>query len=438
MKIQDLLNISLDEVGINLLVSLPEPNKSPLAKANLKILLEACKTFRKLWGELVIDQITLPDIELKNMPKDMIVPTTKEEIWDSVFMTIFCYYNYSFFLIIGNLQHSDLPSGLNHDSIQSFLPHDVDKADDIYYIRILSFDYFMCLTSLYFIPMLRIPNMASGITTMTSLYHDSVLSIFQNCMLLTKTKRVTGFRILNSVLEYAKDTYSSAPQNKEYKPGIFSLIKTEELTLIASRDSKTVKQYGAKSIEKVFECQLALIMQSFGMYVVSTKIGIRTVDLICISSFPDKPYTFLIEAKTTNKSYSLPRKDFRALKEYVDDVRRTLYTLPPLRFVLISAYKPTKTLDNKLRELQADTGIPFRFISSQQIADLRENIIGLLPPDIFADKVLSSPYILEDDIVSEIEKKYTIMQKAHSDFIEAIFSAKGIVPNLKSRSEIEQ
>lgn len=435
MKIQDLFDISLDEVGINLLVSLPEPHKSPLAKANSKELLESCKTFRKLWGELVIDQVNLPSIELKDMPKDMIVPTTSEEIWDSLFLTISYYYNYSFHRLVEKGKHDGLPSGLNLNSIRNFISQEMDKVDDNYRIKILSFEYFMCLLSLYFAPLLGDTIMPTWITSLfNNSYHNSLFNLFQECMSLSDRKKNAGLNLFNSVLKYAKDVFVALPQNKEYKPGIFSVIRTEELSLIASRDSGMAKRYGVKSLEKVFERQLALIMQSFGMYVVSTKMGTRTVDLICISPFPDKQYTFLIEAKTTNKPYSLPRKDFRALKEYVDDIRHTLHTLPPLRFVLISAYKPSKTLDNKLREFQADTGVPIRFIGSQQIADLRENIIGPLQSDIFADKILFSPYILEDDFASEIEKKYATMQKAHSDFVETIFSVKGIVPNLGSRN----
>lgn len=437
MKIQDLVNISLDEAGINLLVSLPAPHKSPLMKANSTDLLASCKTFHKLWEELVIDQVSLPDVQLKNMPKDMIIPTTREEIWNSVFLTIVCYYDYSFFRIIRKEKHTGLPSGLNIHSIEKFLPADVKKVDSGYNVRILSFEYFMCLLSLYFAPMMKHPSIPSWISnTFNNSYHGSVHGLFQKVVALPTGKRNAGLTMLNSVLEYAKDTFGKMQNNKEYKPGIFSVINTEELSLIASRDAQTVKQYGAKSLEKVFERQLALIMQSLGMIVVSTKMGTRTVDLICISSFPDKPYTCLIEAKTTNKPYSLPRKDFRALKEYIDDVRHTLHTLPPLRFVLVSAYKSSRTLDSKLRELQADTGIPIRFISSQQIADLRENIIGILPPDIFADKILSSPQILDSDFVTEIEKRYSLMQKAHADFVETIFSARGILPHYGSHDAL--
>jgi len=74
MKIDDLLNITLDESGINFLVALPEPNKSPLAKASSKKLLEACKAFRKLWGELVIDRVEIPAFELRDLPEDMVIP----------------------------------------------------------------------------------------------------------------------------------------------------------------------------------------------------------------------------------------------------------------------------------------------------------------------------------------------------------------------------
>lgn len=432
MRINDLLNVSLDKAGVKLLVSLPEPQKSPLVRASSEQLLESCKTFRKLWGELVIQEIVVPGVELRNLPKDMIIPRTDEEIWDSLFLTITYYYHFSFLHLLQNEKHDELPAGLNVSSIGSFIPSDkLKKANKISVLRILSFNYFMCLTYLYFSSTLGKASLPSGfMSQLLSNYHKAASSLYQDCMSVPPRNRNAALILLGGILKYAEDVFSEHPYDKEFRPGVFSSIKTEELSLLASRDPEITKRYGQKVLEKVFERQLALIMQSFGMYVVSTKMGIRTVDLICISSFPDQKYTFLVEAKTTNKPYSLPRKDFRALKEYVDDVRHTLHTLPALRFVLISAYKPSRTLRNKLRDLQAETGVPVRFISSKQISDLRENVIGPLPSDVFADKVLSSPYILEDGFASEIIKGHIAMHKAHTDFIETIFRTKGIIPDI--------
>lgn len=436
MKINDFFNIALDEAGVKFLIALPEPQKSLLAKADSKKLLEVCKSFRKLWGELIIDQILIPHIEITDVPENMKIPETKEEIWDSLFLTVAIYYNYAFRRYVEvEKGEKDLPAGISLRSIEKFIQGDVDKDEDIFHLRTMSFEYFSCMMVLYILPSMKGSSMPVGvISVFESQYHQRIFRFYKYINALSGMKKKVGMALFGSVLGMAKRVFVEMPYDKEYMPGAFSAIKTSELSLIASRNEVVIKRYGSKSIEKIFESQLALIMQSFGMYVVSTRMGVSTVDLLCISSFPEKQYTFLIEAKTTNKPYSLPRKDFRALKEYVEDVRRNLQTLPQLKFVVLVAHEPSKNLPNKLREFQTETGVPIRFIHAKQVSGLREKLVGLLPPDIFADKILSSPFVLDKGFVEEIVKSHITLQKAHSDFVEAIFTAKGIMPSFKNRN----
>jgi hypothetical protein len=118
-------------------------------------------------------------------------------------------------------------------------------------------------------------------------------------------------------------------------PGPYSQMRLRELPALASRASVMVDRYGEKRVEKVFETQLSLLVQSLGFAVVRTRSGERRVDLLCIAGGPGE-FTFLLEAKTSARPYSFSTADERALSEYVRDVRRSVAgNIPALRFVLL-------------------------------------------------------------------------------------------------------
>src|SRR5437867_1365392 len=132
------------------------------------------------------------------------------------------------------------------------------------------------------------------------------------------------------------------------------MIKPSELPIIAARTPEVIQKYGEKNLECVFEMQLALLMQSFGFIVVQTRIGERRVDLIAISSGSYDPITCIVEAKTSRSPYALPVKDERALKEYVQDIRRSLTSLPPLKFVLLVSGAAARSLPARLHRVEAE------------------------------------------------------------------------------------
>jgi hypothetical protein len=191
------------------------------------------------------------------------------------------------------------------------------------------------------------------------------------------------------------------------------------------------KRYGRKYVERVFEKQLALIMQSFGLYVVSTRVGQSTVDLVCISSDPLERITLLVEAKTTKGNYSLPRKDDRALRDYIDDVRRILTTLPPLSLVLLLGNKPSRTLNAKLGRLETHACVPVRFMPARELALLRERIIGPLPLRIFIREAVARSRIVDATAVTAIVESYDATQAAHRSFVEAMLSTQGTLPAIR-------
>ena len=225
-------------------------------------------------------------------------------------------------------------------------------------------------------------------------------------------------RLAWSLVEYLIEGYTAHEQtsNKEHPIGPFSWLRPAELSLLARRDDSVAAKYGKKHIERVFEQQLALIFQSLGFHVISTRAGQSMVDLVCVSPDPATRVSFLIEAKTSGRRYALPTRDARALKEYVEDVKAALRTFPPLGFILIVGDEPARTLPAKLTGLEASIGVPVRFCRAQQIADLRELIPGPVPVATFCNQIMTSPNILAADFVNRVAQDYQAVQNAHAAF----------------------
>jgi hypothetical protein len=169
-------------------------------------------------------------------------------------------------------------------------------------------------------------------------------------------------------------------------------------------------------------------MLSFGLYVVSTRRGHSTIDLICISGAVEERMTILVEAKTSKKPYTFPKKDARALKDYIIDVQRTLTTLPPLSLVLVAGPSASKTVSKRIRFFESEAGVPVRFIAARQLAALREAIPGPLPLRAFFRSALNDDHVLGDDFVGETVKSYHTEQRAHEDFVESVLGARGVIP----------
>lgn len=71
--------------------------------------------------------------------------------------------------------------------------------------------------------------------------------------------------LVATVFEQWVRIYDRPDSDKRHKIGPFSSIRLTELAPLANRDARMSKKYGNKRIEKVFEQQLALIVQSFGL-----------------------------------------------------------------------------------------------------------------------------------------------------------------------------
>ncbi|MET7284677.1 hypothetical protein [Streptomyces sp. NPDC005573] len=212
------------------------------------------------------------------------------------------------------------------------------------------------------------------------------------------------------------------PWSEEHTRGAFSSLKLPELHLLATRDESMKSRYGARRVEKIFEQQLALVVQSLGFYVVSTRTGEATVDLVCISSDPASPYTFLLEAKSSTHPYELPTDDRRALSEYIDDVRANLTTAPPLAFVLIVGGSAKEGIPAKLNRLELDSGVPIRFTSAQNLASLREALIGPTPATLLKKCILRAKGVVTTQEFQDIHKEVEARTAAQERLVRSFLS----------------
>jgi hypothetical protein len=229
-------------------------------------------------------------------------------------------------------------------------------------------------------------------------------------------------RLIATIFEQWERIYDRPDSDKSYRIGPFSSIRLAELAPLANRDARMSKKYGSKRIEKVFEQQLALIVQSFGLYVVSTRTGQRTVDLICISADPTAHFTFLLEAKTSGHPYTLPRDDARALLEYIREVRAGLTTLPPLHFVLMIGPSPSSTLEKKLQGLEAEAGLPIRYCSAHELAHLREVVAGPLPLKDFTDYLLLASRVVPSGFAQTMRSRVDELRSSHEALVRTMLA----------------
>jgi hypothetical protein len=423
---------AIDEAAIVTLVSLPPPELSCLKDIKLDKLHATAQLLHDAWLSILTGEHKLPVEKASwvcvNCKREYSLSGTA--LLNRVLLSIGAYYDFAVNrLMRSEARMAELPPGLQVYHASRLIKAGkigIDSNHDQLLIRtrIAAVDYQAFLTAAYFVGQFKGIHAFSGpLAHLEAIMHNSLAEIHMAEELPDKYLRMLFRRLLHSALEHVSMLYQrqSSYWNKEHRPGVFSSIRLEELSLLAKRHKPILQLYGEKHVEKVFEHQLALIAQSFGFYVVSTRTGERTVDLVCIGTNPT-PLTALVEGKTTSQPYSLPTKDQRALLEYVGEVKRTLQTLPPLRFVLIIGSEVTKTVPAKLRRLETTAGVPMRFCSAQSIADLREAVPGPVDLDILTESLLAGPHVLGPEFVREVADKQRAGQEAYSQFVRALFN----------------
>jgi hypothetical protein len=454
-------------------LDLPLPKESPLIGATPKLLRRAADNFHRSWSYLV----SAKELYLRG---EATVPSTGEtlkgkDLWWRLFAIVGAYYDFSIRLLLRGSEKSEfihpLPGlgllraeewvgtfaiGLGITTPREWaregkLPTEEaellrskffsllktnnleDTSDEILwdldrsYASFFAGTYTTALFSAVFGGLLRRTNTPfEFIEAMDGVSHRTTAVLFQGPPSSSRWSPYVAklsHRLTATVFEQWVRTYEKRDLNESHKIGPFSSIRLAELAPLANRHARMSKKYGNKKIEKVFEQQLALIVQSFGLYVVSTRTGQRTVDLICISADPTARFTFLLEAKTSGRPYALPRDDARALLEYIREVRNGLTTLPPLHFVLMVGPSPSATLEKKLHGLEAEAGLPIRYCSADELAQLREVVAGPLPLNDFADHLLRASRVVPAGFAQTMRSRVDELRSSHEALVRTMLAS---------------
>jgi hypothetical protein len=432
-------------------LDLPLPEESSLIGATPKALRRAADSFHRSWNYLV----SARDLYLEG---EATVPSTGEtlngkDLWWRLFLVVAPYYDFSIRLLLrvakrnqslyplpglGLTKAEEWMSKISREDLKAISfevggPEEEEEDDDAKlweldrsFAALLASTYITALSAAVIGELLRRTNTSLElIEEIDGISHRSTVDLFTGPPPSGRLSSLTpelSKRLVASVFEQWMRIYDRPGWNKSHKIGPFSSIRLAELAPLANRDARMGEKYGNKRIEKVFEQQLALIVQSFGLYVVSTRTGQRTVDLICISADPTARFTFLLEAKTSARPYALPRDDARALLEYIREVRGGLTTLPPLHFVLMVGPSPSATLEKKLQGLEAEASLPIRYCSADELAQLREVVAGPLPLNDFADHLLLASRVVPAGFAQTMRSRVDELRSSHEALVRTMLA----------------
>ena len=414
------------------LLALPPPADSYLKKSRYNTIRHATEEFLRSWKQMPqeYDEFCKCSESYKCPSCGAEHELSGRDLWCRKFFIVGTYYDFLVRQLISKGNRSkkqDLAPGLNLSAYSQFLKKFPQKAQspDPPVGHMIIAEYLSCLMPTFFTGLFRdmpyISNFPMSVFEEQS--HNSMYSLHKYSLSASHPDlRRCAHKLAHGLLDLLKNVYSSERivWNKDHRSGPFSALLTHELALLASRDKKLLSRYGAKQVEKVFEKQLALLFQSYGFYVVATKVGQKTVDLICISSDPRQKMTILVEAKTSGKPYSLPTKDRRALVEYAKDVKKSLTGMPNLEFVLITGPQPGSTLEGRLSKLEAEIQTPARYITAAELAAVRECMPGPLPMEALRNDVILSGTRILKNLDKSILKTHQSQQQAYSQFVSAM------------------
>jgi hypothetical protein len=214
---------------------------------------------------------------------------------------------------------------------------------------------------------------------------------------------------------------SGAAWNQSGRP--FASIRVTDLPLLASQDKIAATQYGRNEVERVFEQQLALVIQSLGFIAVPAKTGQRRADLICISNDGNASYSFLLDAKSSRAPYTLPMKDVRALIEYIRSLKAVSASLPAPSFVLIVGSTPAAGVSSRLKEIEVAAGLPVRFLTAADLTRLRLSLPGPVPARRFQSAIVEAVHVVPQIAITTLIDAWNREQKAHRDLIDALLAS---------------
>lgn len=406
---------------LDALLDLLPPEGSELAEASEDDLWIAVKHFRSLWVELLL---TTPLLE----PKRSSALTAPQ--FSRLMLTIGGTYDYAVHRLLSLETRNDnrTVAGFSLPTLRRLTDRASEITDGLEGEEI-SPNESLQLSGLYLAHEYGVYLLAAELLSMPAnwLLSPGFVSFFDHQLLhgLAALSKRNGpertdvnelvRRLLRSALSQATRIAADreAAVNAKHKPGSFSLVRPQELGPIAARESAMIRRYGEKALESILEQQIALVFQSFGFLVIPTQRGKRSVDLLCLSNDHRVNRLFMIEAKTTKGFYSLPAKDDRALREYVESVRTSLRTLPDPSLLLVVAPKAASTLEKKLDALSDAIRLPVRFIPAEILGEVREGVPGAIPSDLLLDSIIDESTLVSSEFPRKISTRLDELQQVH-------------------------
>lgn len=263
-------------------------------------------------------------------------------------------------------------------------------------------------------------NMPAGMTSIVELRLVETEHMLTKCLIDAEDDETR--RLLGSILMAAQSAWAEMLQGVKrpwlLQSHVFSVSEGAELPAIAERNPHLVRRYGAR-LSWIFEQETARLLQSLGLVVTSTRRFERSVDLICVVPTRPDPQLIIVDAKSTRRQYTLPASDQRALREYVEQVRRNLVTLPSLVLVVIVGPDPGVALSGRLRECSADWNVPVRYLRAATLAAIRHHLPG--PPELsdLLDRIRLGPEVVEPQLVRDLFDLWHRRSAAQDELIRA-------------------
>lgn len=418
-------------------IALPPPERSALARARTPGLIKAVSSLKTAWLHTALGALDLPDrADVRCLSCGREHTLSREDLFARLALSIGSYYDYAARKLIR--AGGDLPAGFlpmfRAPQLDELLhngplfhsdepdPYEILRVD----FRMLSVRYHLGLTAVYFRSLMASAPVHGAHAQLEALAHSELSDLHADTGRRAHPDfRALAHRFTTTLAEGLSNLYEAeaARTNPEHAAGPFSMLQPAELGLLARRDAGAIGRYGPKGVEAAFETQLALVMASLGFFVVRTDRGTRTVDLVCMSADPQAHFSVLLEAKSTARPYAFPPRDQRALEEYARSVQQSLRTMPPLRFILLTSHSAARTLPEKVRAFEASVGVPTRFIPAQELANLREFVIGPLWHSDLARTLARSEHVIESGFARTLAHRAREIEAVHQDAVRTMLPA---------------
>jgi hypothetical protein len=433
----------------SVLGQLAPPDESELTEVGRDGCLRIARRLRELWLCVINfqckypDSFVAPDWVMARPPRDRSDSDRLERLFEltevqrQAHEILGSYFAYAAF---SALEQIDMPSIIRIGSeLTSYQPYSVPDDTDNIALNMLNLstsvatlgvlDTICCIHLAVAVSMASLAPSANRSLDAQSQFYDLVADLTRRGDVLSRTVASSSLRYLAKVYQ-PSDSMSDIP--------LSASLRTHELLALASRADTLQQRYGARMIARLFERQLALVIESLGFLVAPAAAGVRGSDMLCISRDDAHSYSMLVDAKTSRRPYALPSRDERAFTEYVGQFRRYMGDLPRLAFVLLVGHGPARTTIVKMRLLQNHLGVPIRFVDAGDLAWLRNQLLGPVDRRLWHDALTTCDVIVTRESLEALFQTQMQTKNAYRQFAEQLRKTEVHAATLRRRQVSSQ